>query len=352
MASIRTRHSVWQGMGFCLTAAAGTAFFNWYTFAYIHYGQWMLWVAYLAVGIMIASLLIAPFFFLLAVFRAFGKGRRIIGRLAWGITCLAVLFGTTGAIRGNMQEVTEHVEISSPELPAAWDGFKIAEISDTHVGPYYTNRNLPEDFLIARREGAQMIALTGDLIDDVRVMPETARILTGENRNFPYGIIFVWGNHEYYRNKKYIANELKTTPVTLLQNNHVVLTRGGKALYIAGTDYPFAADERIRITKERNMADKAFSGIPEGAPVILLAHHSDFIREGIRHKAIITLTGHTHGMQTGFMGQPILTPYVYTRGLYWAGPWYGYVSRGTGGWFPFRWGCSREITIITLRRKG
>ena len=112
MASIRTRRSVWQGMGFCLTAAAGTAFFNWYTFAYIHYGQWMLWVAYLAVGIMIASLLIAPFFFLLAVFRAFGKGRRIIGRMAWGITCLAVLFGTTGAIRGNMQEVTEHVEIS------------------------------------------------------------------------------------------------------------------------------------------------------------------------------------------------------------------------------------------------
>lgn len=352
MASLRTRRSVWQGMGFCLTAAAGTAFFNWYTFAYIHYGQWMLWVAYLAVGIMIASLLIVPFFFLLAVFRAFGKGRRIIGRLAWGITCLAVLFGTIGAIRGNMQEVTEHVEISSPELPAAWDGFKIAEISDTHVGPYYTNRNLPEDFLIARREGAQMIALTGDLIDDVRVMPETARILTGENGNFPYGIIFVWGNHEYYRNKKYIADELKTTPVTLLQNNHVVLTRGGKALYIAGTDYPFAANERIRITKERNMADKAFSGIPEGAPVILLAHHSDFIREGIRHKAIITLTGHTHGMQTGFMGQPILTPYVYTRGLYRAGPWYGYVSRGTGGWFPFRWGCSREITIITLRRKG
>lgn len=352
MASIRTRRSVWQGMGFCLTAAAGTAFFNWYTFAYIHYGQWMLWGAYLAVGIMIASLLIAPFFFLLAVFRAFGKGRRIIGRLAWGITCLAVLFGTTGAIRGNMPEVTEHVEISSPELPEAWDGFKIAEISDTHVGPYYTNRNLPEDFLIARREGAQMIALTGDLIDDVRVMPETARILTGENGNFPYGTIFVWGNHEYYRNKKYIADELKTTPVTLLQNNHVVLTRGGKALYIAGTDYPFAADERIRITKERNMADKAFSGIPEGAPVILLAHHSDFIREGVRHKAIITLTGHTHGMQTGFMGQPILTPYVYTRGLYRAGPWHGYVSRGTGGWFPFRWGCSREITIITLRRKG
>ena len=64
-----------------------------------------------------------------------------------------------------------------------------------------------------------MIALTGDLIDDVRVMPETARILTGENGNFPYGIIFVWGNHEYYRNKKYIADELKTTPVTLLQNN-------------------------------------------------------------------------------------------------------------------------------------
>lgn len=352
MASLRTRRSVWQGMSFCFLATAGTAFFNWYTFAYIHHGQWMLWVAYAAVGIMMASLIICPAFFLLAVFRALGKGRRMIRRMVWGVTCIAVFFGVSGAVMGNTQEVTEHVQVSSPEIPAAWDGFKIAEITDTHIGPYYTNRNLPGDFQIARQEGAQMIAFTGDLIDDVRVMPETARILTEENKNFPYGIIFVWGNHEYYRNKEYIADELKRTPATVLQNNHMELIKDGQALYIAGTDYPFAADEQIRRVKEQTMTDKAFSSIPEGAPAILLAHHSDFIREGIRHKAIITLTGHTHGMQTGFMGQPIITPYVYTRGMYHAGPWYGYVSRGTGGWFPFRWGCSREITIITLRRKG
>lgn len=99
------------------------------------------------------------------------------------------------------------------------------------------------------------------------------------------------------------------------------------------------------------MADQAFADIPAGAAVLFLAHHSDFIDEGFARGAALTLTGHTHAMQFGIAGRPVVSHFKYTRGMYEDGDSLGYVSRGNGGWFPFRLGCGRELAVFELHGK-
>ena len=76
-----------------------------------------------------------------------------------------------------------------------------------------------------------------------------------------------------------------------------------------------------------------------------------FIDAGFENRAFLTLTGHTHGTQFGIFGKPMITPFKYTRGMYSDGTHCGYVSRGSGGWFSFRFDTSRELTIFTLKKK-
>lgn len=208
---------------------------------------------------------------------------------------------------------------------------------------------MPAELLRAKNEGADVLFFTGDLIDDVRYMPQVAEDFTKAEKYFPDGIFYIWGNHEYYRNQPLIEEDLKNTPVKMLVNNHTYIEKDGQRLYVAGVDFPFARGTQKEIEEEK-WADEAFAGIPRGAPVIFLAHHSDFIDQGFKHGAFLTLTGHTHGTQFGLFGKPIITPFKYTRGMYSDGTHYGYVARGDASWFPFRFSCPRELTIFTLHR--
>lgn len=224
-------------------------------------------------------------------------------------------------------------------------------MTDTHIGPYFRYTDLPREMARAKAEGAEAVFFTGDLIDDVRHMKETADILDQWQSAFPDGILYAWGNHEYYRGRDLIRSELLRTRVELLENESTVIRRGGAALYVAGVDYPWSRGA-ARASEMQNMMDFADRDIPEGAPSILLAHHSDFIDLGFARGAFLTLTGHTHGTQFGLFGRPIMTPFRYTRGMYSDGMHQGYVSRGDASWFPFRFSCERELAIFTLHRKS
>lgn len=158
------------------------------------------------------------------------------------------------------------------------------------------------------------------------------------------------GNHELYKDPDYIENELRKTSVKILDNSHVALQKDGALLYVAGVDYPEMRGEG-RAELMAQMVRDAFDGIPEDSAKIFLAHHSDFIDAGFENRAFLTLTGHTHGTQFGIFGKPMITPFKYTRGMYSDGKHCGYVSRGSGGWFPFRFDTSRELTIFTLKKK-
>ena len=101
--------------------------------------------------------------------------------------------------------------------------------------------------------------------------------------------------------------------------------------------------------QRKNYMQQAMKNLPADVPAILLAHHPECIDDGAANDIALTLTGHTHGSQFGFLGQPLFPVFKYTRGIVKIGDSYGYVHRGNGSWFPFRLGCPPEIAYFTLK---
>lgn len=338
------------GIAGALISCGAVQYYVWYALAYPEYGWAAHFGAYFACALIAADIMLVLPLFLLMMIGTVRFIRRYAQIFGAAVMALSLFIGVYGSVDGEMKEEAERYTIAAEELPAAFDGLKVAQITDTHIGPYYGNADLANDLERSKAEGADVVMLTGDLIDDIRVMLETAKILNSRAGLFPYGIIYVRGNHELYKDPDYIENELRKTSVKILDNSHVALRKDGALLYVAGVDYPEMRGEG-RAELMDQMVHDAFDGIPEDSAKIFLAHHSDFIDAGFENRAFLTLTGHTHGTQFGIFGKPMITPFKYTRGMYSDGKHCGYVSRGSGGWFPFRFDTSRELTIFTLKKK-
>ena len=338
------------GIAGALISCGAVQYYVWYALAYPEYGWAAHFGAYFACALMAADIMLILPLFLLMMIGTVRFIRRYAQIFGAAVMALSLFIGVYGSVDGEMKEEAERYTIAAEELPEAFDGLKVAQITDTHIGPYYRNADLANDLERSKAEGADVVMLTGDLIDDIRVMPETAKILNSRAVLFPYGIIYVRGNHELYKDPDYIENELRKTSVKILDNSHVALQKDGALLYVAGVDYPEMRGEG-RAELMAQMVRDAFDGIPEDSAKIFLAHHSDFIDAGFENRAFLTLTGHTHGTQFGIFGKPMITPFKYTRGMYSDGKHCGYVSRCSGGWFPFRFDTSRELTIFTLKKK-
>lgn len=346
----RRRFYIYALLAAVLGALSG-GYFLWYAQGYDGLGLWSLVVAYGMTGFMVAEIIACFLLLPLALLSLSRRLRPMMQGMGMLGLLLSLAIGIYGSVLGNEREVTEHYDIYVKDLPKAFEGYRFAQMTDTHIGPYFRYTDLPREMARAKAEGAEAVFFTGDLIDDVRHMKETADILDEWQAAFPDGILYAWGNHEYYRGKDLIRSELLRTRVELLENESTVIRRGGAALYVAGVDYPWSRGA-TRSLEMQNMMDFAYRDIPEGAPSILLAHHSDFIDLGFARGAFLTLTGHTHGTQFGLLGRPIMTPFRYTRGMYSDGMHQGYVSRGDASWFPFRFSCERELAVFTLHRKS
>lgn len=342
----RKRWYLWAAAGAVLAYGAQEAY-SWYRWAYIGAGSFEHGLGYGACAYIVANCTaLLPLFALLLV-SCVRPCRRPAQWLGAAVLCMALGAGAYGVTRGNAPEEIHTVRVTVPGLPASFEGYRIAQITDTHIGPYYHCDDLDAALGAAGVAGASLAVVTGDLIDDTRYMDQTARILHSRQRDFRDGMLYVWGNHEYYRGRSTVRAALEAAGIPILENGHTAVRRGGDALYVAGVDYPWAKGP-AHAAEMKEMADEAFAGIPAGSRTIFLAHHSDFIDEGFAHGAALTLTGHTHAMQFGIGGQPVFTPFKYTRGMYSDGTHLGYVSRGDGGWFPFRLGCRRELVLFEL----
>lgn len=326
---------------------------------YYYYGQLyrtqlagMIWeaLAYAACAWLMAMLLMFPALLLLRVLGWFLPK----GALRWParFVYLAAFLAGIAGIYGGQQIRDEQVTLTYDTLPAAWDGATIAFLADSHIGPYYSSAQLQRELQRVRSEGATAVLLGGDLIDDLDALPELQTVLNAELPKFADGAYFVWGNHEYIRSRRRIAEMLLTTPVRILNDTAVRLDRNGESIYIAGTDYPFAGDSPGHdAARQKELVETALAAVPAGAFTILMTHHPRGLREGFDRHVPLTLAGHTHGMQFGLFGQHFLPFYEFNRGLFRENDSFGYVTRGTGHWFPFRLFCPREATCITLRQR-
>lgn len=244
--------------------------------------------------------------------------------------------------------VVRRYDIPVRDLPASMEGLRLVQLSDVHLGYFYSlnrYRQLLEKSLALEPD---FLMLTGDIYDDERINDEAIRI-TGEYADRArYGTWFCLGNHEHHRNAGHILKKLADTEI------HVLVNRAEEVpafpgLWIAGSDYPMNPDKAIFERDKAAYFDQTMEGVPEDAVTILLAHHPEFIDNAAERHVALTLTGHTHGSQFGFLGMPIPV-FKYTRGFVHIGDSYGYVHCGNGSWFPMRIGCPPEIAVFTLRR--
>lgn len=259
------------------------------------------------------------------------------------------------AAYGNRYEkehtVVREIAVPTKDLPENLYGFRIAQLSDVHLGMFFSLERLRDLMEQASSLKADVLVLTGDIFDDVDMNEEAAMIINEYTGRFPKGIFCCFGNHEHFRGIKKIKTYLAKTKIKLLDNRSVMIVNGERPLYLAGVDYPMArhAFDMLALS----YMDDAFRNIPDKAVTVLLAHHPDFIDYAAERQVMLTLSGHTHGGQLGLFGIPLVPPvFKYMRGSYRVGDTFGYVHSGNGSWFPCRIGCPPEIACFSLCEEG
>jgi predicted MPP superfamily phosphohydrolase len=251
------------------------------------------------------------------------------------------------AIRGALAPPRlRRIEIALPRWPRALDGFRIAQISDVHIGPLLDRRFAAHVAARVNEIGADLVAVTGDLVDGsvARVGDEVAPFAALRAR---HGVFFVTGNHDYYSGADgWVARaaELGWRP---LRNERVEIRADGAAFDLAGVD-----DRHGNLVDPGRGEDlaRALEGRDAGRALVLLAHDPTTFKDASRRGVDLQLSGHTHGGQLWPFRWFVRAAIPWVEGLHRVGASALYVSRGTGFWGPpMRLGAPAEITEITLR---
>lgn len=280
------------------------------------------------------------------------RRRALVHGMIYPVMSLAIsLYGNR--IEKNT-DVEKFYDVPIKNLPPELEGFRLAQISDIHLGAYYSLERL--EALLQRVADAKpdLLAITGDIFDDVKMNPAAIKLVDSFTDKFKFGIFYIHGNHEHFRGIHAIEQMIKQTNIRMLVNRSAHVT---SKLYIHGVDYPARAPITSSNNKEqaerfkearRSYIAGTMVNVPDDAIKILLAHHPEFIDDGAEGNFALTLTGHTHGGQFGIFGMPLFPVFKYTRGLVKIGNSIGYVHVGNGSWFPFRLGCPPEIAYFNL----
>lgn len=268
-----------------------------------------------------------------------------------------------GSTIGFNEIVVKHIDYASADLPAAFDGYRIVQFSDAHVGTYSSDRDYLLDAAVdsINAQHADMIVFTGDL-QNMRPVEVERHARTLSALHAPDGVFSVLGNHDYAdylhadaatkaANCRRMVDLQRQMGWTLLRNEHRVVRRGGDSIIVAGMEN----DGISKRSPERGDIGKTLSGTSPRDFVLMLQHDPSCWRRKILPQCNVqlTLSGHTHGMQFELFGwSPIAFKYSEWGGLYREGARAIFVSTGLGGFLPFRFGVPGEVVVITLHRKN
>jgi predicted MPP superfamily phosphohydrolase len=235
-----------------------------------------------------------------------------------------------------------HVEVPIANLPAGLDGLRIAQMSDLHyVGAAGVHDRLADALAKASPD---IVVFTGDYVEQPEQVEACADLIARLAAGRP--AYAVPGNWEYWSGAHVkMCAALEKRGVAVLLNRNTAFARSGEKLHLAGVDDPHTAHDDLAA---------AFAGIPEEAPVVLLAHSPDVIERPGAERATLILCGHTHGGQIRALGRPVVKPRLarsdLVAGLYRGGKTRIYVNTGIGASVVrVRFFCPSELTLITLR---
>ena len=265
---------------------------------------------------------------------------------AVAVPILAALATIVGFVNARGRARIRRIDIPIAGLPAALNGFSIAQISDLHVGPTIKRDYLDRVVDAVNSLGADMIAVTGDLVDGTvkELSRHTAPLSRLTSR---HGAFFVTGNHEYYSGANAWVKEVRRLGVAVLLNEHVVLRHGGAVVVVAGVTDLYAGHFD---PAHRSDPVAAMMGAPGDAGVrLLLAHQPGSAIAAASAGFDLQLSGHTHGGQFFPWNFVVRLFHPLTAGLHRVGRLWIYISRGTGYWGPpQRLGAPSEITYLRL----
>lgn len=270
-----------------------------------------------------------------------------------GPHALAVLVAGAALLLWVVYETTalsvEYVEVPIRGLPAAFQGFRMAHISDLHGRAFAPGG--PEAKAI-RAANVDLIVATGDFVH--RSAGEADNLLPFMRELVKIAPVYaVSGNHDHRSNWPFIAAHLRVAGVTVLENSHVCLHRGDQAIYLAGVGDISTGHANLRQALPSDI----------GVVTILLVHAPTWFEPwNKRHappmlaRVALALAGHTHGGQVKlpFLGAVTtvsgrLFPPSHVQGLSREGDGYLYINRGLAhGAGGFRFLSRREVTIVTL----
>ena len=272
--------------------------------------------------------------------------RNFFKRTAVVVPAVVGVTGSVAAFQGNGELQLRKIQLALKDRPEVLKGYKIGQLSDIHIGPFIGMDKLKEMVDAIASEHPNRLVITGDLIDDLGYLDEVADYLDSRVQDFPDGIDYILGNHEYRVDVERVWKRFHQTKMHMYRNSHQQILGGPRPVYLVGMDYHFKDDvqeENVRLL------DKAMKGMPDNAYPILLAHHPNYIPEAFRRHIPLILSGHTHGGQINLWGVNLVPVYKpYWKGLYEEQGLFAYVSRGSGHWFPVRLNCAREVTVFTV----
>ena len=283
---------------------------------------------------------------------------QLLSLLFVAIGWYVLLYGTFIGFR---QLEVKRMELAFSDLPQAFDGYRIVQVSDVHIGTYtgWREEILRRAIDSINAQQADMVVLTGDLQNKhpKEIVPYMDLLGTIKAKD---GVYTVMGNHDYaeYLDIDPVEKDIvshKTMSLeedigwTLLLNSHRRIRRGGDSIVIAGMEN----DGEGRFPQLGNLAI-TLRRLKRQSFVVMLEHDpTSWKRKILPHSHTqLTLSGHTHGGQFSIFGwSPASLRYDEYEGLYRAGNRQLFVSKGLGGVIPIRFGETGEIVVITLRRE-
>ncbi len=286
-------------------------------------------------------------------------GRLIFNIFALTLSVTWLAIALYGSIVGWKKITIEKVTVSSPKIPKAFDGYKIVQLSDFHIGTYAESPGTVKRIVDEVNSlHPDLIVFTGDLVNSsseeiLQFQSELSRLKAKD------GILSVLGNHDYCLYRQYTAPDSPAKELSkvlaneerigwrLLRNDHLQVMKNNDSIAIIGVD-----NAGSRMFPDKSDLPKAIRGLKSSEFKILLSHDpSHWRREVLPTTDIdLMLAGHTHAMQFK-IGDWSPSKYTYPEwgGMYEEGDQKLYVSTGIGENVAFRFGAYPQIVLISLQ---
>jgi uncharacterized protein len=271
--------------------------------------------------------------------------RRLLRQMAIAVSATPFLAAAYGLLYGRLDVEVTHRRIALARLPKAFEGFRIAQLSDIHISTFMPADEVRRCVAMANQLKTDLVVLTGDYLSwDPAAQGEVVQALAGLRA--PYGVFGCLGNHEAFtQTEESITRLFATRGIRILRQERAPIRRGEEALNLIGVD-----DSLVDLQAIQSLV------MPQTVNILLVHNIGRDFERAAEFGIDLTLAGHTHGgqlslefLRRGVSFARLETPYV--SGWYEKPGSQLYVNRGIGTIvIPIRLGARPEITVLELVR--